>query len=50
MYIRNPDAAAKAYQREPDIDTLGEKILSKSRGFLSDSEMMLAGYTIPTSY
>jgi hypothetical protein len=50
MYIRNPDAAAKAYQRGPDIDTLGEKILFNSRSFLSDSEMSVSGYTVQRDY
>jgi hypothetical protein len=50
MYIRNPNAAAKVEKREPDIHTQTEKYLFKSRNFLSDLEMMLAGYTVQTAY
>jgi hypothetical protein len=50
MYIRNPNATTRAEQKEPDIHTQTEKILFKSRIFLSDSEMTVVGYPIQMSY
>jgi hypothetical protein len=50
MYIREADISSIVPKKFPDIHTPGEKILFRSRIFLSDSGNRLSGYTILIAY